>query len=646
MNRMDKKLEKLIAEEGVTESHILESMASRPWRQQRCDVEERKEETRSRIRNSSIPEGAVLRRPKPQPSINDEDYKKIAVYARVSTQSEMQVSSIENQTKYYTDKVAHKENWELYKIYSDEGKSGTSMKRRTEFKQMLQDAADQKFDTILCASVSRFARNVTDCIEQIKHLKMDNPKHPVGVYFETEGLYTLDPNSTMALFIHAMLADWESDNKSKRMILSYDQRICTGQYPLSDLLGYRHTKDGQLVIQEDEAETVRFIFLAYIGGYTLAEIAEILTEKERPTLTGRTEWNAAMVRAIMDNERRWGDLEARKSIVIDYKEKKTIKNDDMRISAFVPNHHEGIVSREIANAARMVAASSGIVAGVQDISVIQEGGLKGFVSVSPSWGGVDRQMYFDFCKSAYDDDEFSRIEHEADIISGKEHSKVVNMMFAGYEIPNSAFFITPSTPSLTFDRLHMKLNKKCMMRFEEYDYIQFLYHPILQAIVIRNCDKTQAGAVPVRKENGELNSSFSAKTFCGIVYEQMDWIEDYGFRFRGVTRKRGNRTAMLFYLDEPQILVGKGGVKTACGMSAEGNYIPYRNADLKEEVDAEVAQRFGMAYAIRKIKDGVIENLSEKDMGQRGMVKVNPLIGKIPTKEEIYEELDELMMSM
>lgn len=226
----------------------METMATRPWRERKNEVQERKESTRDRIRNAALPEGTIIKKPKPQPTINDLDYKKVAVYARVSTQSEQQVSSIENQTKYYTDKISEKDNWDLYKIYADEGKSGTSMKRRTEFKQMLQDASEQKFDTILCASVSRFARNVTDCIEVIKHLRTDNPKHPVGVYFETEALYTLDPNSTMALFIHAMLADWESDNKSKRMILSYDQRISTGQFPLSDLLGYRHTKDGKLII--------------------------------------------------------------------------------------------------------------------------------------------------------------------------------------------------------------------------------------------------------------------------------------------------------------------------------------------------------------------------------------------------------------
>lgn len=639
---MDKKLEKLIAEEGVTESSIYHQMAGRPWRQQKNEIQESKEDTRRRIRNSSVPEGAVLRRPKPQPTINDSEYKRVAVYARVSTQSEEQVSSIENQTKYYTEKVGEKPNWDLYKIYADEGKSGTSMKHRTEFKQMLQDAADQKFDTILCASVSRFARNVTDCIEQIKHLKTDNPRHPVGVYFETEGLYTLDPNSTMALFIHAMLADWESDNKSKRMILSYDQRICTGQYPVSDLLGYRHTKEGGLVIQKDEAVTVRYIFLAYLGGYTLNEIAETLTENERPTLNGRTEWNAAMVRAIMDNERRWGDLEARKSIVLDYKEKKVVKNYDMRISAFVPDHHQGIVSREIANAVKMINASNGNIAGVPDISVIESGGLKGFVSVTPAWGGVNTELYRDFCKSAYSEEEFAKIEHEGRIISGKEHSKLLSMDFAGYEVPSSSFFIDASTPTLTFRRRQIQFNKKFHDRFEGHEYVEILYHPYLQAIVVRSCEKGGQGKLSLKNKDGKYISSIPATPFCDVVYDQMDWIEEYGFRFRGVTRKYGGKTAMLFFLDEPQILVSKGSVVAA----GSTNYIPYRKSELEKEIPEEKILQFGVSYAMRKQRDKVIKRISEADILQRGRVKENPLIGRIPTRQEIMYELDELLMSM
>ena len=112
---MDKKLEKMIEEEGLTEASIINEMATSPWRKQKNEAELRKDDTRNRIRSSSAPEGTIIRKPKPQPSINDSDYKRIAVYARVSTSQEAQVSSIENQTKYYTEKVAENEEYVILK---------------------------------------------------------------------------------------------------------------------------------------------------------------------------------------------------------------------------------------------------------------------------------------------------------------------------------------------------------------------------------------------------------------------------------------------------------------------------------------------------------------------------------------------------
>ena len=168
----------------------------------------------------------------------------------MSTKSKEQVSSIENQTKYYTEKIAKTPNWDLAEIYSDEGKSGTSKKWRPEFKRMLEDASKKKMDLIVCASVSRFARNISDLIEEVRKLRTTNPSNPVGVYFETEDLYTLDPNINERLQMQGLFAEWESGNKSRRMILSYDQRICTGQFPLSDLLGLRHTIEGGFIIEE------------------------------------------------------------------------------------------------------------------------------------------------------------------------------------------------------------------------------------------------------------------------------------------------------------------------------------------------------------------------------------------------------------
>ena len=327
--------------------------ATSDWQTRHREAERLKEERRKHfqtVADKSEQAKQYFRPAKPTPAVDDGTTKLVAAYTRVSTTSIDQVSSIENQTIYYTKKIEGTPNWRLQEIYSDEGKSGTSMRHREEFKRMLRDAKDKKMDMIICASVSRFARNVSECLEQISELKTMNPSHPVGVYFETENIYTLNPDSDQALSVHALLADWESANKSRRMILSYDQRILTGQYPVADLLGYRHTKEGELIIVPEEAKTVKVIFLAFLLGYSYDDIAEILTEKKRPTLRGRLDWNSSMVANIMNNERRWGALEARKWIVVDYKKGKTTRNNDARCSAFVPEHHDGIVSQEIANA--------------------------------------------------------------------------------------------------------------------------------------------------------------------------------------------------------------------------------------------------------------------------------------------------------
>ena len=209
------------------------------WQSRHLESERRKAEIRDRI-HKQAEQGQktakdYFRPAKPTPSIYDSDLKRVAVYARVSTSSEEQISSIENQTLYYTKKIAETENWNLQDIYSDEGKSGTSLRKRDAFKRMMRDAKDQKMDLIICASISRFARNFSDCMTQIAALKTMHPAHPIGVYFETENIYTLNPSSQYSLDIQALLADWESGNKSRRMILSYDQRIMTGQYPVADI---------------------------------------------------------------------------------------------------------------------------------------------------------------------------------------------------------------------------------------------------------------------------------------------------------------------------------------------------------------------------------------------------------------------------
>ena len=123
------------------EQKPIELAASSTWRPQDADREYIKAYTRYRVRHASVGSNVTFKPAKPKPTIKDEGHKRVAVYARVSTKSTEQVSSIENQTKYYTEKIEKTDNWELQEIYSDEGKSGTSMRKRERFKQILNKSA-------------------------------------------------------------------------------------------------------------------------------------------------------------------------------------------------------------------------------------------------------------------------------------------------------------------------------------------------------------------------------------------------------------------------------------------------------------------------------------------------------------------------
>ena len=635
------------------------------WEKRHLEYEQRKDDTRNRIRlnaqNNQDRASACFRPAKPAPSIDDNEHKVVAVYARVSTAREEQISSIENQTLYYTKKIEDKPNWEMQEIYSDEGKSGTSMRHRDEFKRMIENARQKKFDMIICASVSRFARNVSDCLDQVLELKTMNPSHPIGVYFETENIYTLNPDSEQALGIHALLADWESANKSRRMILSYDQRILTGQYPVADLLGYRHTKEGDLVIVEEEAKTVRFIFLAFIAGYDCGQIAEILTEKQRSTLRGRHEWNRNMVVKVMQNERRWGELEARKTIVVDYKKGKTAKNRNDRCSAYVPGHHEPIVSPEIAKAARCVFNSTlNHSSGVVETNVIEQGGLKGFVSVDPSWGGIDNNTFHALCRTVYKDEELDVLHYQMALLEGKEHSDTTYVGISGFQVPYGVSYLTNNMPSITFTKNNIKFNKACHTRLDDCEYIEIYYHPILQTLVIRKSDNSSPTAI-AWKQNEKIVKTMPAKTFCKAVYDNMCWKNDYGFRMRGITKEREGLKIMFFFLDEPQIILGAKQKQELLETSGERldepiAYVPYKEEPGNDSVTDYVSAIYGypenwnhcigMNYELKARREAAISAITAKDILQKGVFKENPLIGHILPKRDIQKELEELLSSM
>ena len=520
---------------------------------------------------------------------------------------------------------------------------------------MLEDAAKKKMDLIVCASVSRFARNISDLIEEVRKLRTTNPSNPVGVYFETEDLYTLDPNINERLQMQGLFAEWESGNKSRRMILSYDQRICTGQFPLSDLLGLRHTIEGGFVIEEDEAITVKYIFIATACGHTAEEIADVLTEKQRPTLRGRTEWTPQMVKAIMENERRWGDLEVRKRVVIDYKEKVTAKNDGIREGAYIPGYHTGIVTPELARAAHMMRASRYKFGSVPDVYVINEGALKGFVSISPTWSGIDNQAFQDISRQVYEDEEFEVLQREANILSGKEHSNVLSMTLNDYRVAPGVVFMTRSDPQLTFSNRSLRLNGVCRQKLGEQKYVEFLYHPVLEVIAVRSSYATNPNAVPWDDSKASA-LQLCTSAFSGAIYDKLDWMKKYKFRFRGITRIRDGEKILFFFLDEPQILVGndKKRLDALDTTDSTAKFIPYKESELAESAGKVSAvaypenwrEHFGVSYEIKQKRSSVIDAVSASDIRNRGTKVINPFIGDIPSQSELEDELEQLYEAM
>ena len=621
------------------------------WQERHNKREALRAEIRERVRNSSG-DSEYFHKGKPAPDIKDTGHKNVAVYARVSTMNTAQTTSIENQEQYYTKRISENPDWDMVGIYSDEGRSGTDVKHRPEFLRLLEDANAEKMDLILCASVSRFARNTAQCLKYISKLRTMNPKHPVGVYFETEQIYTLNRDGEQALQIHAMLADWESQNKSRRMILSLDQRICTGQYPVLDLLGYRHTPEGDLIIQEDEAVTVRYIYIALLLGESCAEIARTLTEKERPSLTGKTEWSSSSIPGIISNERRWGDLEARKTICVDYREKVIVPNNEERDWAYVPGHHEGIVSPEIAKAAMMMKSAAGrLDKGVPDVTVIGEGALKGYVSVSPHWKGMDRETYLNTCQSVYTEDELEKLYKDIRIWSGEDKPEVISFAFSGYQVPPGIMFLNKGMPALTITNRSIKFSRACRKKLDDCEWIEMFYHPIMQSVIIREAEKDSPNAFRWVTDKGNMVTQIECRTFSGILYDSLHWIKEYSFKFRGITKVRGNAKIMIFSLDEPLILTGKK-EKSSDGKTAQ--YILYTTDGADCDSGNAVGKgypkawkrRMGMLSYFKGQRENKINRITEDDIRQEGIRTVNPLIGELPSRQELREEMERLLMSM
>ena len=240
----------------------------------------------------------------------DRPITKVAAYCRVSTLEDAQAGSFERQIQHFREMIENTEGWKNVGIYADEGASGTNMKKRPEFQRMIQDCKDGKIDLIVTKSVSRFARNTRDCLEVVRVLKGLSP--PVGVFFEDVNLNTIEAKNEFTLGVMSLVAQGESEAKSAAITWSVIERFKNGVPIIStnNLLGYDKDKFGKLIVVEEEAEVVRYIYNCYLDGQTVKQIAEALTEAHIPTVKGREVWNSGTVRNILKNEKYCGYYQA------------------------------------------------------------------------------------------------------------------------------------------------------------------------------------------------------------------------------------------------------------------------------------------------------------------------------------------------
>ena len=285
------------------------------------------------------------------PTINTQEsirekYKQLRVvaYCRVSTKQEEQLNSYETQKNYYTEKINAEPNWTLAGIFADKGITGTSIKKRDEFKKMIRLCRQGKVDMIITKSISRFARNTVDCLVHIRKLK----EMGVDVFFEEQGIHSTQPGAEFYITIYGSIAQSESENISANVKWGKEQSAREGKVPFhyKNFLGFRKGEDGRPEIVPEQAQVIQFIYDSFLSGDSIGGIKDKLEELKIPSPSGKAEWHYSTIQSILKNEKYKGDGIINKTYIEDCISKKVRLNNGERVKFYVENNHEGIISSE------------------------------------------------------------------------------------------------------------------------------------------------------------------------------------------------------------------------------------------------------------------------------------------------------------
>ena len=432
--------------------------------------------------------------------------------------------------------------------------------------QMIEDARAGKIQHILAKSIARFARNVVDCLSIIDELK----KLGVGVHFDENNLYTLDTTGDLVLKILATVAEEESRSKSFIMNWSIERRFSKGIFLTPKLLGYDLDEDGDLVVNPEEAETVKVIFYLYVNGWSTTAIAKLLTMHGRKTKLGNTVWNPGSIDGVIENERHCGDVRSRKTYTPDYKTHKSVKNRQNRKQYIQRNHHEKIVSRDVFNAANLMKSSrqySSKSRPLPVLSVIDDGILRGYVPIDKGWNGFSVEDYRAACESV-------------DIPVVEETTTGLRLYMGGYKQVRADYFPSLDKPTMTIENGKLRFNTACLKKFEDVEYVELLLNTVTNTIAIRPCAEENPNAIrwgQLRNDRWVVNT-MSCRGLSRTLFALMSWEDEGSYKFRGQFINQGDQKLLVFELDEPVIT-----------KKVEQIFVPEKPDDAGEGIEADEA---------------------------------------------------------
>lgn len=474
----------------------------------------------------------------PQKSIFSGDYTerknlRIAGYIRVSTDKKEQETSFNTQNDHYISFVNSQPGWTLVDIYADT-ESGTSLKKRAGFRQMVIDAKAGKFDMIITKSVSRYARNLIDGIQTARDLLRYNP--PVGIMFEEENLNTFRPDSEFLLSVMLLIAQGESEKRSKAVRKAFVWRCDAHKFltPVDSLLGYKKDEAKKMVIDPEGAKTVRAIFAMHLHGLTATRIAYLLTASGKRTGKNRDIWSASSVTSILKNERHCGDIIAQKTVTTDTLQHKSERNAGQEVLHYYANHHEGIVTREEYVRSLLLSRAtrtSSYYNPQYEIKVIRKGLLAGFIPLNFAFGGYDAEHYLAACITSG----IKLGNYALDILTVPAYR-----LMRPQEIEHRLM------AQMTITHNSLSFNSDCITRLPRTEYAEVLLHPSERLIAVRPTNTSNRNSI---SWNGKCVSS---SALCPILYKLLGWNQTWKYKIIADCFVRGHERLLIFNLSEPE----------------------------------------------------------------------------------------------